>query len=158
LDYANNITIPIQMQHENYEKLSLPIKLNDTILTDYANLFIERFKNSFISIGKKFVVEIWHTKQIVGMFFKVVPQSEYKQDIILIDKQNDTSGLFQKIIGLGTKKITDKLFVQKDIRGFEKEYFYVFKPNEKRLWHKAIGYLDVNEFEDAVLRAGRNKK
>jgi len=158
LDYANGITIPIQMQHDNYEKLFLPLKLNDTILTDYANLFIERFKDSFVSIGKKFVVEIWHTKQIIGMFFKVISESEYKQDIIPIDKQQDTSEIFKKIIQLGKEKITDKLFVQKDIRGFEKDYFYVFKPNEKRLWHKAIGYLDVNEFEDAILRAGRDKR
>ena len=45
--------------------------------------------------------------------------------------------------------------MKKDIRGFEKEYYYVVKPNEKRLWHKALGYLDVNEFADARLKAGR---
>ena len=40
----------------------------------------------------------------------------------------------------------------------EKDYFYIFKPNEKRLWHKAIGYIDVNEFADAILKAGRISK
>jgi hypothetical protein len=156
LDYANNITIPIQMQHKNYEKLFQSIKLYDTILTEYANLFIERFKPSFIFIGKKFIVEIWHTQQIIGMFFKVISDSEYKQDIVWIDKQNDTNGLFQKIIQIGTERVTDKLFIQKDVRGFEKEFFYIFKPNEKRLWHKAVGCLDVDEFADAMLKAGRN--
>ena len=156
LDYANNITIPIQMRHKNYTKYFEPFKFNDAVLTDYANLFIDRFKSSFVSVGKKFVVEIWHTQQIIGMFFKVISESEYEQDIMWKNKQKDTSGVFQKIIELGTEKITDQLFIQKDIRGFEKDYFYVFKPNEKRFWHKAVGYLDVYEFLDAILKTGRN--
>ncbi|MDR0303396.1 MAG: SAM-dependent methyltransferase [Chitinispirillales bacterium] len=157
LDYANNITIPIQMRHKGYERHFLPIKLDDNTLTDYADLFIDRFASNFGKIGKRFIVEIWHTQQIIGMFFKVISDSEYKQNISLIDKQKDSSGLFQKVTQLGTERITDKLFVQKDVRGFEKDYFYIFKPNEKRLWHKAIGYLDVDEFSDAILKeAGKN--
>jgi len=158
LDYAINIIIPIQMQHKNYEKLLQPIQLNDTILNDYANLFIERFKSSFVSAGKKFIVEIWHTQQIIGMFFKVIPANEYTKNIIPIDKQDDESGVLQSIVTLSSKKITNKLFIQKDIRGFEKDYFYIFKPNEKHLWHKAVGYFDVYEFLDAILTTGKNGK
>jgi hypothetical protein len=154
LNYANDIVIPLQMQHDGFEKLLLPCKIEDEILTDYANLFVNRFASNFEKIGKKFVVEIWHTNQIIGMFFTVVPETEYKEPVIWVNKQNDTKGIFQKIMSLGITKITDQLFIQKDIRGFEKEYFYIFKPNEKRLWHKAVGYLDVNEFMDTILRAG----
>jgi hypothetical protein len=158
LSYANDIAIPLQTQHKGFEKLLLPCKVKDNILIDYANLYISRFASSFKKIEKKFVVEIWHSQQIIGMFFKIIPQAEYKTDIIWVNKQADTAGVFQTIISLGTTKVTDQLFVQNDVRGFEKECFYVFKPNEKRLWHKAVGYLDVNEFEDAILRAGRDSK
>ena len=158
LDYTQNMIVPVQLKHKGYEKVFFPIKYEDKALEDYANLYIERFKSSFVSIGKKFVVQIWHTQQVIGMFFKVVPESEYEKDIVWKDMQKDTSGLFQQIIRFGTKKVTDKLFIQKDIRGFEKEYFYVFKPNEKRLWHKATGYLDVFEFADAILKTGRDGK
>jgi hypothetical protein len=92
------------------------------------------------------------------MLFKVISESEYKEPIVWINKQQDTDGFIQKIIALGATKITDQLFIQKDIRGFEKDYFYVFKPNERRLWHKVAGHLDVNEFADAILRAGREAK
>ena len=78
-------------------------------------------------------------------------------DIKLENKQNE-SAILKFIAKLGVEKITDQLFVQKDVRGFEKDYFYIFKPNEKRLWHKAIGYIDVNEFADAILKAGRISK
>jgi hypothetical protein len=158
LDYANNIAIPLQMRHKGSEQLLSPCKFEDQLLTDYANLFINRFASNFEKIGKKFFVDIWYTEQIVGMFFKVISESEYKEPVGWINKQKETNGIFQKIIELGVKKITDRLFVQKDIRGFERDSFYVFKPNEKRLWHKAIGHLDVNEFEDAILRAGRDGK
>jgi hypothetical protein len=156
LNYANDITIPLQMRHNGYENLFSPC--DDTILNGYAQLFINRFASNFEKIGKKFVVEIWHTQQIVGMFFKVIPQSEYEKSVVWINKQQDTTGVFNKIIELGTSKITDRLFVRKDIRGFEKDYFYIFKPNENRLWHKAVGYLDLYEFSDAILRAGRGGK
>jgi len=158
IDYANNVIIPLQMKHKGHEKLLLPCKNNDKILGDYANLFIDRFASNFEKNGKKFIVEIWHTTQIVGMFFKVISQSEYTKQIVWKDKQKKSNDLFQKIIQLGKTKITDKLFIQKDIRGFEKDYFYVFKPNEKRLWHKAVGYLDVYEFLDAILKSGRDGK
>ena len=89
------------------------------------------------------------------MLFKVIPASEYKEDIEWISKQNDVAGILSFLIKISSGKITDRLFVQKDIRGFEKDYFYIFKPNERRLWHKAIGYIDVQEFSDAILKAGR---
>ena len=67
-----------------------------------------------------------------------------------MEKENEN--LLKKIASLGTEKITENLFIQKDIRGFEKNGFYIIKPNEKKLWHKAIAYLDVDEFMDAILR------
>jgi hypothetical protein len=153
LNYAKNIIIP-SIKYK-FDVITAIADVN--ILADYANLFIERFASNFEKIDKKFIVEIWHTKQIIGMFFKVISKTEYNTPIEWKDKQQDTNGILQKIIDLGITKITDQLFIQKDIRGFEKDYFYIFKPNEKRLWHKAVGYLDVEEFADAILKAGRDK-
>ncbi len=158
IDYALNVSKFMFVGTES-EKAQLysPIKSDDTILQEYAQLFINRFQSNLNNNERKFIVEIWHTNQVIGMFFKVIPVSEYTDDIIWESKQNE-SAVIKFITKLGTEKITDKLFVQKDVRGFEKDYFYIFKPNEKRLWHKAIGYLDVNEFADAILKAGRDSK
>jgi len=145
------------MRHKGYEKLLLSFKYKDKALGDYAQLFLNRFQSNLSNQDRKFIVEIWHTNQLIGMFFKVIPVSEYTEDIKWENKQNE-SAIIKFIAKLGAEKITEQLFVQKDVRGFEKEYFYVFKPNEKRLWHKAIGYLDLYEFSDAILRAGRDGK
>lgn len=157
LDYTNNNIIPVQLEHIGYEKLYFPCKKNDETLKDYAQLFLSRFQANLSKNGNKFIVEIWHTEQIIGMFFKVISATEYTNDIKWENKQSKSS-IINFIAKLGTEKITEQLFVQKDVRGFEKDYFYIFKPNEKRLWHKAIGYLDVNEFADAILRVGREQK
>lgn len=155
--YTIDVTIPIQMRHKGYENLLLSFDFEDKALEEYAQLFIDRFQKNLSNNDRKFIVEIHHTKQIIGMLFKVVPIKEYKQDFKWENKQTE-SEIVKNIAQLGTKRITDQLFVQKDVRGFEKDFFYIFKPNEKRLWHKAIGYLDVNEFADAILKAGRDTK
>lgn len=153
IDYANNIVIPVQMQHTGYEKHFEPNRIKDSNIESYAQLFIDRFSPSLNTEKQQFVVEIWHSNQIIGMFFKVVPKGSNLQSIVWVNKAKEK--LLSKAIELSSQKITDKLFVQKDLRGFEKDFFYIFKPNEKRLWHKAIGYQDVDEFMDAILKTNR---
>ncbi|MBN8643109.1 MAG: N-6 DNA methylase [Flavobacteriales bacterium] len=156
IDYAINVNSKLIIGTPNdKKKLYSPIKLKDSILENYAQLFIKRFKTNLSNSQKKFIVEIWHTNQVIGMFFKLVDNSDYSKEIIWIDKQNQDTEVISVLTKISTEKITDKLFVQKDVRGFGKDYFHIFKPNEKRLWHKAIGYLDVNEFADAILKEGR---
>ena len=75
----------------------------------------------------------------------------------IIFVKNTDKALLVLLSKISSQKLTNQLFVQKDIRGFERDFFYIFKPNERRLWHKAIAYLDVNEFDDAILKAGRDE-
>lgn len=150
IDYSRDIMIPMAMKKEhNY--LFLPCAFKDNILQEYAKLFIDRFGDKFKSINRRMVVEIWYTKQVIGMFFNLA--KEEKSKIIWKNIENDISGMLKLIIGLSGKKITEKLFILKDVRGFGEEGFYIFKPNEKYLWHKAIGYLDADEFAEALHKA-----
>ena len=54
------------------------------------------------------------------------------------------------LLSLSSQKVSDNLYLRKDIRGFERDGFYVMKPVEKRLWHKAVAYVDVQEFADSM--------
>ena len=130
------------------------IKKEDKQLIDYAQVYIDRYAKSFNRNGKRFMVDIHYSEQMIGMFFRVIDEKDFTEEIHVSQTDNNLLALATK---LSSQRITDRLFVQKDIRGFEKEFFYVFKPNEKRLWHKAIAHLDVNEFSDAMLRAGGEK-
>ena len=158
LDYALNINRPFitRTQKDKYEILNelqktLPNRSKEII--DYADVYLNRFKPNIDNDERKFVVRVCHTKQLLGMFFDVVPTNTPEENGIIWEDKTDNQ-ILSLLKKLSSEKITDKLFVQKDIRGFEKKHFYIFKPNEKKLWHKAIAYLDAEEFMDAILRAG----
>jgi hypothetical protein len=156
INFALEVNRPIITKNQaQLKNLFQPFEMMNNDLEKYAELFLKRFSKSLSTETHKFIVEIWHSKQIVGMFFKVVPKSENQDGVVWIDKSKED--LLKIAIKLSSQKITDKLFVQKDLRGFEKDFFYIFKPNEKRLWHRAIGYQDVDEFMDAILKTGRRK-
>lgn len=151
LAYNKDYVIPFAMRHKGYERFLMPvIDKDDTYFKEYINVFFDRFNGSFERIGKRIAATLWHTKQFVGVFFKVVPLEATVPPIVTINKQNDAATI-SKLIELSSEKLTERLFVQKDVRGFERDGFYVLKPNERRLWHKVIAYLDANEFADAML-------
>jgi len=155
IEYANEYIIPIQMRHNDIDRLMLSLKTFDNSLSEYANLFLERFEPLFAKRNKQFVVRIIMSPQIIAMFFEAVNFSQDNSKIVW--ETLTDSNMLKLAIHLSTQKVSDKLFVQKDIRGFEKKRFYIIKTNEKRLWHKAIGYMDVEEFMDAILVAGRRQ-
>ena len=144
------------MKNKGYEKIFKPIEKDSPIILDYANLFLERFNPIFKRNNQKLVVEIKHTNQIIGLFFKLVPLGSKNTSIKLTQEKN--TKILKFLSSLSIEKITDRLFIQKDIRGFEEDGFYIIKPNERKLWHKAIGHLDANEFVDAILTAGKKRR
>jgi hypothetical protein len=75
------------------------------------------------------------------------------KELIIWEKEENIENFLTLMQG----KTLENLFIQKDIKGFESDGFYVVKPNEIKNWHKAIGYLDFYEFQDAILRAGKSK-
>lgn len=156
IDYALHINgVSIVGSELEKRRIFSPLPFSDNILKDYAALFLNRFKNKIDDSKNRFTIEVWQANQIIGMFFKTVPVSKFEKDVVWKEMQSDDMKLMSILIKIGSEKITDKLFIQKDIRGFEKDYFYIIKPNERKLWHKAIAYLDIDEFADAILRAGR---
>jgi len=157
VDYAVNITIPLIMKHKGYEKeLFRTLKIKDKLLMEYANVFLSRFKTAFERCNKNFTIRILLNDYIVGMFFKVTGRVNEKGPISW--ESRSEIDLISKVLSLGCQKITESLFIQKDIRGFESDGFYIIKPNEKKLWHKAMAYLDAEEFADAMLREGGRAK
>ena len=151
MDYAKNISIPLATKSRGYEKVFSAIKSNDSLLKDYAQVYVDRYSKSFNRNGKRFMVDIHYSEQMIGMFFRVIDEKDFTKEIPAPKTDDNLLALLTK---LSSQRITDQLFVQKDISGFDKEFFYIFKPNEKRLWKNAIAYLDVNEFADAMLRVG----
>lgn len=155
VEYATSYSIPLLLKHKGFEQIFNPLPERSQQLQDYIMLILNRFNDSFKKNKQKLIVETHHTNQLIGLFFKLIPIEEQIEQIKYVNTSNNE--VLQRLSTLGNEKITDRLFIQKDIRGFEKDGFYIVKPNEKRLWHKAIAHLDLNEFTDAILTAGKKR-
>ncbi len=153
IDYSTTVIIPIIKNHLLHERLLNPVGIDSSTIKEYCLEFINEFSPLLETENQKFQIDVLHSSKIIGMYFKVVPKNKF-EEIITYKKLDDTS-LYLNITKLSTKKITERLFIQKAVRGFEKDFFYIFKPNEKRLWHPAISLIDINDFKDSILKFGR---
>ncbi|MBN2825872.1 MAG: hypothetical protein JXQ76_11140, partial [Campylobacterales bacterium] len=150
VDYANSIVIPWVIQKKYgiaFEKLFF----KDKRLEEYVNIFIDHYTNIYQHANMYFQANILWSKYAIGIYFKVL--KEEPSELITWGKEEN----IQNFLRLSPSQSIKNLFTQKDIKGFEKDGFYVVKPNEYKNWHKAIGYLDFYEFRDAILRAGKQK-
>ena len=123
------------------------------VLENYANVYIDEFEkiydNEFLQ------VEIYPLNHFIALNF-VFLDHKPKEQIIYPDKKNETEVLKRLAYSLSISNITDaknsehNLFIQKDIKGFEKDSFYIIKPNEYKCWHRAMAWYDVAEFKETI--------
>lgn len=149
VDYANNVVIPWVIQKE-YKIPFKELSFKDKILQDYINIFLNHYSKIYDQNNMYFQANVFWDNYAIGIYFKVLNE---KPDEAITWKKEKSIQNFPKMSG---SKILENLFIQKDIKGFEEDGFYVVKPNEYKNWHKAIGNLDFYEFNDAILKAGKN--
>ncbi|MCK4765493.1 MAG: N-6 DNA methylase [Candidatus Aminicenantes bacterium] len=149
MNYAFEISIPVLQDKTNKKPFS---SLSKEELEDYARLFIEHFSRSYNSVETGyFQAEIYRATHIAAINFKVTPQPPPQA----ISWKNDLPGeqIIERMAGLAFQKVSSKLFIQKDIKGINKDSFYVIKPNQYKHWHRALARLDIIEFENSMLES-----
>lgn len=159
ISYAQDISIPSIQRKSKYE-YSRTIQLapkGKSYLQSYASIIAEHFDHLFKKAEKKIQVNIYHSKYTIGIEFCVVDIDDKGSKYQFITNK-DTTDILNKFALLSFEKLSDELFIQKDIKGFEAESFYVVKPNEYKCWHRAIGHLDLGEILQATIKAGAQQK
>lgn len=150
IDYTTNIIIPLVIQ-KKYNTAFERLNYQDKRLEDYVKIFTEHYIKIYEQNNMHFKAEISYNDYAICIYFKVL--HEKPKETISWEKEIN----IQNFVKLSGNQPLENLFIQKDIKGFETDGFYVIKPNEYKNWHKAIGYLDFYEFRDAILKAGKNK-
>jgi hypothetical protein len=140
VDYALNVSIPIW---RNFESARAILKIQEQQakeeLSRYAQVFYDFFKPRF---SNNFGVEIYYSKISIAMRFYHTYET-IEQPFVF----NQESHIFNQIFKtIGLEKVSQDFYIQKDIRGFDKNSFYIIKPNERKCWHPAVAYLDAYEF------------
>lgn len=151
IDYALNISIPIWKYGDNPTLKNVPIALQNATkeqFMDYANVFIETFSEEY----QDFYVDIHRFKYCTLFNFKARQSKSTRPQIEFIEDSN-IENIVKQISNYSLNDITNKIFIKKDIKGFNENSFFVIKTNEYKNWHKAIARLDVNEFSNAIWEA-----
>jgi hypothetical protein len=157
IDYVLDVS-RYQFQASKIQKIIKPVSADIDYLTQYATIFIDEF--SKIYYDQYLQVEVYSLDYFIAMnfvFHKEKPDN-YEQ-IIFSNNKNISSVLIRLANNLSISQITNaedsqnNLFLQKDIKGFEKESFFIIKPNEFKCWHRAMAWYDVAEFKDEIQKA-----
>ncbi len=138
IDYTNNITIPLLKGNDTQSKKVISkLKYESEVLDEYAKIFIDHFSKRFSSNGHFFEVEIIFSNHTILMKFKIIPQLSTHTNCIQWRKDGDKN-LLITLAKLGFENLSDNLYLQKDIKGLEQDYFYIAKPNQYKSWHPAL--------------------
>lgn len=123
------------------------------VLERYADVYIQEFEKIY---DDEFIqIEIYSLDYFIAMNFVFLNEKPTKK-IIYSDKKEEKEVLNRLANSLSISQITDandsehNLFIQKDIKGFENNSFYIIKPNEYKCWHRAMAWYDVAEFKEAI--------
>lgn len=158
ITYAQEITIPIlQAKNKKYRdvyrkpRLSRPHKkLVGAEITDYINIFKEHF-SKFHNGGTNgyFNVRVIQSENILAIEFYI----DAKQHDDEWTNKPDNEEAMERLASMGFQKVSNKLFIQKDVKTLKRNSFSVLKINQYKYWHKAIARLDVIEFSEAMVQS-----
>lgn len=145
LDYTYKISIPFF--NNKKDPLTPP---NNAQLKDYAQIFVDIFINIFKQQEKSFQAEIYaNGAYFIAMNFRVL--DEKHGDHIVFKQDSDIDSVIRRFGFSSFVNISQDLYVQRALTGFERDSFYIIKPNEKKNWHRANARHDVNQFIEAML-------
>ncbi len=160
IDYVLNVS-RYQFQDSKQKMISdfgSGIRNKKDVLTKYADVYIQEFEK--IYDNQLFKVEVYELDHFITMNFLILDEKPNCEDQIeFVSEVNDAKKLFQKLSTLSISKIASNtnselnLFIQKDIKGFEENSFYIIKPKEYKCWHRAMAWYDVAEFKESIQRA-----
>jgi hypothetical protein len=162
IDYVLNVS-RYQFQ-DSKQKQQLVSEFNENdyrnkkkVIEQYADVYIKEFKK--IYKNDSILVEVYELNNFITMHFIFLDNKSVDNQVMFVNEVNCTKKLFEKLSTLSISKIANttdsefNLFIQKDIKGFESNSFYIIKPSEYKCWHRAMAWYDVAEFKEAIQSA-----
>lgn len=124
------------------------------VLEQYADVFLKELKP--IYDDEHIRVDIYILANFIAMNF-VFLKEKPEQEINYCSNVSDEAEVLKRLArNLSISQITNttdptkNLYIQRDIKGFEKDSFYIIKPHEYKSWHRAMAWHDVAEIKDMI--------
>jgi hypothetical protein len=155
IDYVLNVS-RYQFQESKQDLFTKRVDGEKEYLIKYAEVYLQEFSDIYTD---EFIqVEIFSLEHFIAMNF--VMKQEQPKETVIYSKNKDAGSVLKTLADtlsiseiVSTSDPTKNLFIQKDIKGFEENSFYVIKPNEYKCWHRAMAWYDVAEFKEAIQKA-----
>lgn len=152
IEYASDVSIPVLLRQEEmsiFKPLNIEIKKDQTFLASYIKTILHSLSPRFQTIDRFLHCTVKCATNFIRIDF--ILSSDIEDMPCFLSVANDD---LEVLLGdLGLYQACKDLYFQQDVRGFTDNSFYIIKPNEKKLWHEAIGYLDALEFDEEFTKA-----
>lgn len=155
IDYALNVS-RYQFQESKQNLFTKKVDSEKEFLERYAKVYLKAF--SEIYTDEFIQVEVFPLEHFIAMNF--VMKQEQPEKPITYSQNKDAASVLKTLANtlsiseiVSTSDPSKNLFIQKDIKGFEENSFYIIKPNEYKCWHRAMAWYDVAEFKEAIQKA-----
>lgn len=150
IDYVLKVA-RYQFQPTKQQRFLRKVQLTD--LEKYVAVFERELGDLFAEDEEYLQGEIYLLSSFVAINFVLV--SEKPEQFIHFVKENTTEKKVLKALSdnltiWDITKHESNLYLQKDIKGFEENSFYIIKPNEYKCWHPALAWYDVGEVKEAI--------
>lgn len=146
-----------QFQHGKQCKFLRKVDNDLNFLKKYADVYLREFEELYQD--EYMQVEVYSLNYFIAMNFVILDEKPEKRIVTPKKKYSEQEVLKRLANNLSISQITNledstkNLFIQKDIKGFEKNSFYIIKPNEFKSWHRAMAWYDVAEFKKSIEEA-----
>jgi len=118
------------------------------VIEHYAEVFFSEIEH--IYPDEYLSIEVYNLNHFVALNF-VLSKEKSTQKINFETKEKDERTLLNKIAHTASiSDLSKNIFIQKDIKGFESDSFYIIKPNEYKCWHRAMAWYDVAEIKQMI--------
>jgi len=147
IDYVLRVS-RYQFQENKQHQTIRKVHNDESTLSEYANVFVDElggfYENEYLRI------DVYPLDHFIAINF-VFENEEPQKKINFVKDISDESTIF-KILSenLSVFKKTKDLYIQKDVKGFEENSFYIIKPNEYKCWHRAMAWYDLAEIKEAI--------
>ncbi len=161
IDYVLEVS-RYQFQESKQHKV-LNFRDQEKDLRKYSEVFLKEFDNVYEDEFLK--IEIYPLKHFIAINFRFIKNKPSQNNQIEFIYNNTSEKEVLSILSeqLTIWNITDcknhenNIYIQKDIKGFEEDSFYIIKPNEYKCWHPAMAWYDVAEIKETIEKAELNQ-
>ena len=119
-----------------------------SVIESYIEIFFSEIE--LIYPDEYIRVEVYRLRYFVALNF-IFSKEKPTKKIDFDTNEKDEKIVLEKIAHTASiSELSKDIFIQKDIKGFETDSFYIIKPNEYKCWHRAMAWYDVAEIKQMI--------